>query len=66
MRLLAITLKAARVNSNLTLAEASKLIGVTKDTLVNWEKGKTFPNVPQINKIEDVYGIGFSDIKFLT
>ena len=60
-----ITLKSARINAGLTQEEAAKLIGITKDTLGNYERGKSFPDVPVIKKIEDVYGIPYSSIKFL-
>ena len=60
-----ITLKGARVNANLTQAQAAKLIGVSKDTLRHYEKGKSFPDVPTIKKIEQAYGVTYAQIKFL-
>lgn len=60
-----ITLKAARANKNLTQAEAAKLIGVTVDTLSNYERGKSYPDVPVIKKMEQVYGLSYSDLIFL-
>ena len=51
------TLKAARANADMNRAEAAKKLGVSVDTLFNWENGRTFPNVPQIKKIEEVYGV---------
>lgn len=60
-----ITLKSARINKGLTQVEAAKLIGVTKDTLSNYERGKSYPDVPIIKKIEQVYGVTYSEIKFL-
>ena len=62
---MAITLKAARVNKNLTQKEAAALIGISVETLVNYEKGLSFPNVPVIKRIESVYGVQYSDIIFL-
>ena len=59
-----ITLKAARANKNLTLAEAAKLIGIDTKTLWNYEKTNTYPEVPVIKKIEEVYGLDFKDINF--
>lgn len=59
------TLKAARVNAGLTQAEAAAKLGVSPDTLSNWEARKTFPNVPQIKRIEEVYGVTYNDIIFL-
>lgn len=60
-----ITLKAARMNKGYDQNEAAKLIGVSADTLSNYERGKTFPDVPIIKKIEEVYGVNYNDIKFL-
>lgn len=62
---MSITLKSARINKGLTQVEAAKLIGVTKDTLSNYERGKSYPDVPIIKKIEQVYGVTYSEIKFL-
>lgn len=60
-----ISLRAARINANMSRAEAAKILDVSVDTLHNWENGKTFPNVPQIVKIEQAYNIPYSDILFL-
>lgn len=60
-----VTLQAARINKGLKQKEAADLIGVSVDTLANYEKGVTYPDVPIINKIEEVYGIKYSDIFFL-
>ena len=62
---MSITLKSARVNKGLTQVQAAELIGITKDTLSNYERGKSYPDVPIIKKIEAVYGVTYSDIKFL-
>ena len=60
-----ITLKAARVNANLTQAEASKLIGVNIDTIRNWEHGESYPSVPHLKKIESIYKVSYNDLIFL-
>lgn len=62
---MAITLKAARVNKGLKQSEAAMLIGISLYTLQNYEAGKTFPDVPIIKKIEDVYGVRYADLIFL-
>ncbi len=59
------TLKAARANIGLTLIEAAKKLGINKDTLSRWERGESFPNVPQIKKIEETYHVDFNSINFL-
>lgn len=62
---MSLTLKAARVNKGLTQKQAAGLIGIAVDTLRMYEAGKTFPDVPVINKIENVYGVTYNDINFL-
>jgi len=58
------TLKAARVNKNLTQKQAANELGVTSETVRSWEKGKTFPNTEQVRKIEEVYGLTYAEIDF--
>ncbi|MBK3493480.1 helix-turn-helix transcriptional regulator [Viridibacillus sp. YIM B01967] len=50
-----ISLKAARVNAELTLVDAAKRIGISPTTLIKWEKhpGNLTPNQQKI--IEKVY-----------
>lgn len=60
-----ITLKAARVNKGLTQLEAAKLLNVSKDTVGNWERGKSYPNMKNIKEIEKVYGVSYDDLIFL-
>lgn len=59
-----ISLKAARVNAGLTLADAAKKLGVAPLTLSHYENGVTFPDVLKIKKIEKIYCVAFSDITF--
>lgn len=59
-----ITLKAARVNAGYTQGKAAAAMGVSKDTVSNWERGKSFPNAPQIRAIESVYSVSFDDLIF--
>ena len=61
----ALTLRALRVNKGLDRKEAAALLNVSPETLGNWEAGKTFPNVPQITKIEELYSVSYADIIFL-
>lgn len=59
------TLKTAREKKGLTQEEAAKLIGVGKDTISNYERGKSYPDVPVLRKIEEVYGIPYEKLIFL-
>ena len=60
-----ITIKAARVNKDLTQAEAAKLLGVSKDSLWNYENGRSFPDVRVIKKMEEVYEMSYDNLIFL-
>ena len=57
-----ITLKAARINKGFTQKEAAKKIGIRVDTLSNYERGNTYPDIPILKKIEKVIEIGYNDI----
>ena len=59
-----VTLKAARVNKGYTQADAARLLGISVDTLGNYERGKSYPDVPIIAKIETLYGVQYKDIFF--
>lgn len=61
---LRITLKAARTNARLTQQEAADKIGVTVDTIGNWERAKSFPNALQIRRIEEIYGVPYDGLIF--
>ena len=61
-----LTLKALRINNNLTQEEVGKKLGVTKDTISRWENAKSFPNVKQIKEIEKLYNVTYDDIIFFT
>jgi len=64
-KLVRITLKAARVNQGLTQKEAAEKLGISKDTVYNYEKGKTFPNEQMIKKMEKLYNVGYDNLIFL-
>lgn len=59
-----ITLKAARVNVGMTQRQAAEALGISRETLQNYEAGKNFPSVPIIKKIEDLYKIPYENLIF--
>ena len=61
-----ITLKAARINCNMTQEEVAKVLNVSKYTIGNWENGRSFPDASKIKEIERVYKISYNDIIFFT
>jgi transcriptional regulator with XRE-family HTH domain len=58
------SLRAARINAGLLQEEAASKIGISVYTLANYENGKTFPDVPVIQRIEQVYDVEYKDIFF--
>lgn len=60
-----LTLEAARRNVKLTQREAAELLGVSKDTLGNYERGKSFPTVETVKKMENIYHVSYDDLIFL-
>lgn len=59
------TLKTARELAGLTQIEAAALIGVTPDTIGNYERGKSYPDIPILRKIEEAYGVSYNNLIFL-
>lgn len=59
------TLKMARELTGLTQSEAALKIGVSTDTLGNYERGKSYPDIPVLRKIEQVYQVQYSQLIFL-
>ena len=59
------TLRTARERQKLTQDEAAKKIGVSPDTLGNYERGKSYPDIPVLRKIEEVYGLQYNQLIFL-
>ena len=59
------TLKTAREMRGMKQEEAAKAIGISVDTLGNYERGKSYPDVPVLRRIEEVYGIPYERLIFL-
>jgi transcriptional regulator with XRE-family HTH domain len=57
-----VTIKALRVNANLSLTEAAEKLHITPRTLQSWEKNITSPPAAQLVNICKVYGCGLNDI----
>ena len=50
-----ITLKAARVNAELTLDDVAEIIGKSKQSIENWENGKTPIKYSDLIKLSGIY-----------
>jgi DNA-binding XRE family transcriptional regulator len=64
-----LTLKTCRLIANVKAEELAESVGVTVDTIYKWEKGRSFPNAPQMVKIlkcfaDKGYIVNINDINF--
>lgn len=59
------SLRAIRINKGETQEKAAKGLGISVETLAKYEKGKTFPDIPVLKRIEKYYGVKYEEIDFL-
>ena len=64
VNVVAISMRAARVNACLTLEEAAKELGITKNTLISYETGKVSPRIETAKRMAELYDIPMNDINF--
>lgn len=62
MPVLQISLAAARVNACMTQEDVAGKMSVSKTTIVNWEKGKVIPGIPELNMLSNLYNIPTDNI----
>lgn len=58
-----ISLKAARINAGMTQTDVCVQLGIQRGTLSRWENGKAWPNVKQMQKLCELYGVKTEDLK---
>ena len=59
---MAIKLKAARVNADLTQDDVAKALCISKNTIINYEKYKRKPSVERARELAKLYGMSVDDI----
>lgn len=59
---LQITLAAARVNAGMTQEDVAREMHVSKNTVLNWEKGKVIPNFATLSTLSSLYKIPADNI----
>ncbi|NMD45068.1 MAG: helix-turn-helix transcriptional regulator [Clostridiales bacterium] len=55
-------LKEARVNAGLTQEQLAQKIMVSRQTISNWENGKSLPDIISIMNLSDLYQISLDDL----
>jgi DNA-binding XRE family transcriptional regulator len=59
-----ISLKAARIDKNITREEFAAALNVNKKTVAAWESGKSMPNAEKVGKICALLGFKYDDIRW--
>ena len=50
-------LKQARLAANLTQEAVAEKVGVSRQTISNWENGKSYPDIVSVIILSDIYGL---------
>jgi transcriptional regulator with XRE-family HTH domain len=59
-----VSLKAARVNKNLSQEDVAVALNVTRKTVGAWENGKSMPKVDKIDPLCAILGVNYDDIQW--
>lgn len=59
-----ITLKAARVNAGMTQLQLAQRVGTTKNTISNYERYITIPDMEMGKRIAEACGCTVNDLRF--
>jgi len=59
---LQISLAAARVNAKLTQEDVAREMRISKQTICNWENGKSEPSLEQARKLSGIYDMPLDNI----
>ena len=55
-------LKDKRASLGLSQEDLAEKIGVTRQTIANWEKGKTYPDIGSVLKLSDLYNVSLDEL----
>ena len=55
-------IKDARSAAQLTQEQSAEALGVSRQTISNWENSKTYPDIVSIIKMSDLYGVSLDQL----
>lgn len=55
-------LKNARAKSGLTQEKVAEEIGVTRQSMSNWENGRSYPDIVSVIKLSDLYSVSLDEL----
>lgn len=50
-------IKAARMEKKFTQEQVAEVLGVSRQTISNWENGKSYPDIISVIKMSECYGV---------
>ena len=50
-------IKKSRTEANLTQAQAAEILGISRQTISNWENDKTYPDIISVLKMSGLYNV---------
>ncbi|MCI9491593.1 MAG: helix-turn-helix transcriptional regulator [Lachnospiraceae bacterium] len=57
-----VKIKDARLASNLTQEQVAEALGISRQTVSNWENGKTYPDIINVIKMSDLYHVSLDHL----
>ena len=55
-------LKQGRLRADMTQEAVARRIGVSRQSLSNWENDRTYPDLASVIKLSDLYGISLDEL----
>ena len=55
-------LKEKRTALGLSQEQLAEQLGITRQTVANWEKGKTYPDIASVLKLSDLYSVSLDEL----
>ncbi|MDT2640605.1 helix-turn-helix transcriptional regulator [Enterococcus dongliensis] len=55
-------LKLRRVELNLTQEYVAEVLGITRQTISNWENGRSYPDIERMIRLSDVYSLSLDEL----
>ena len=50
-------IKKSRIDAKLTQEQAAEALGISRQTISNWENEKSYPDIASVLKMSDLYGV---------
>lgn len=55
-------LKARRMELNLTQESVAEALGITRQTISNWENGRSYPDIERMVRLSDIYSLSLDEL----